>query len=129
MEVLEPVRGTALRHGQLWLLDELVACDPQRLHEQSVRVVGRVTGLDLCHSRASISHAGASLQVDIILLDPQTMPLRLSTLVQIIGEIVSDGSLLLRARVCRVVDGLNMALYEKAVALQRSFICGLTVAQ
>jgi hypothetical protein len=121
----------------------------------------RVTALDLCHNRATISHGGGALEVDTCLLDPQTMPLRLSvwrgkgtlcwsaepaqTLVQIIGEMASDGSLLLRARVCRVVDGdhlewllrglwvmvpsgLNMALYEKALALQRTFLDGLNGA-
>lgn len=45
------------------------------------------------------------------------------------GELaLVDGRPQLRARVCRVVDGLNLDLLEKAISTQRAFLRGLPLS-
>lgn len=84
--------------------------------------------LDLPHDRATLTHGAASVAVDTSLLGA-TLPFRVGALVQVIGELeLRQGRVVLVARVCRAVDGLNMDLYAKSVMAQRAFLQRLDAA-
>lgn len=63
--------GTSLRHGKLSFVSELQSVD---LAGCSVRVVGRVSAVDFVRNRATITHKGSSLMVDVSLLE--TLPFK-----------------------------------------------------
>ena len=127
--------------GRPWHLDELAvraaaADGAVWLAGRSVRVLGVLTALDHAGGSVTIAHRGASLTVDMRLLESAT-PLHVGDWLQAIGELLLDDSpapaleggapagapaaLCLRARVCRNVNGLNVGLYEKAIEATREF--------
>ncbi|RUS22041.1 telomere-capping, CST complex subunit-domain-containing protein [Endogone sp. FLAS-F59071] len=111
-------------HGVVYFLSEITA-DSQHMIGRSVRVNGTLLEYDAHANRAVIEHEGARLLVDTSLLG--VFPHRERSLFQWIGEIsVSDehtaaAPLILRARVVRNIDGLDLRLYEQAVRLRRRF--------
>ena len=127
--------------GRPWHLDEIAvraaaADGAVWLAGRSVRVLGVLTALDHAGGSVTIAHRGASLTVDMRLLESAT-PLHVGDWLQAIGELLLDDSpapaleggapagapaaLCLRARVCRNVNGLNVGLYEKAIEATREF--------
>ena len=117
----------AAQAGQQFHLDELtelmsVEGSTSPLKGLSVRVVGVLTSLDFAEGMATIKHRGASLVVDMTMVE-SSVPYHVGDWLQAIGELfISDRSVLtLRARICTVVNGLNVELYEKAVDSTRKF--------
>ncbi|XP_024538129.1 uncharacterized protein LOC112348939 [Selaginella moellendorffii] len=88
-------------------------------HMKSLRVMGTLESFDVESGVAHIRHEGASLAVDTTLL--RDIHLRPGSLYQFIGELLLQSGMMLRARVARNVDGLDVKLYEKALRLRRIF--------
>eukprot|EP00746_Dinoflagellata_sp_MGD_P166892 gnl/MRDRNA2_/MRDRNA2_97104_c0_seq1.p1 gnl/MRDRNA2_/MRDRNA2_97104_c0~~gnl/MRDRNA2_/MRDRNA2_97104_c0_seq1.p1 ORF type:complete len:133 (+),score=21.47 gnl/MRDRNA2_/MRDRNA2_97104_c0_seq1:103-501(+) len=115
---------------QIKLLKEVVQ-DPRA--GMSVRVTGELRRLlPWCH-RASLYDQGAQLWVDTSKLEAQR--LQEGSLTQVLGELAAleeteapledseeganSAHLILRARIARKVDGLDMALYEQCLQIHR----------
>ena len=116
-----------MQSGKILRLKEI--CNEGRaLVGQSVRTLGRISTYDVTCSIATLQFDGFELKVDTRLVEPQ--PFRRNSLFQMIGEIDEDDlrksdrseSVVLRVRVCRCVDGLDVKLYYKALDMRRQ--CG-----
>jgi hypothetical protein len=114
-----------MESGKIVRLQEILS-QGKSLVGRSVRTLGRISSYDAICSVATLEMEGKQLKVDTRLVEPQ--PFRHNSLFQIIGEIL-DGdcsyncpSIMLRARVCRCVDGLDVKLYYKALDIRRR--CG-----
>ena len=117
------VRGTVLQPGKLCFVREVAELEDG----SSVRLVGRVASLDYARNRCSVAHGGATVQVDTRYLDQ--LEFKVNGLVSVIGEVERDaesgGGKVLRARVCRSVDGLSVEVWDKTVAMHREFMSKL----
>lgn len=69
-----------------------------------------------------LEHGGRSLTVDIGSLQPQAF--EEDQLYVFIGEVLKaePGNYILSARVCRNVEGIDVALFEQALQLRRQFL-------
>lgn len=128
----------SIQHGEIFFLHELGTLPPpqspqQQKQERSVRVVGRCVEVNTQQQRVVLQDRAASLSVDIALIADQHFAM--DGLYQIIGELregrerggeeVGGGNgrrLVLRARVARAVDGMDVSLYEQSVRLRRAFL-------
>ena len=130
----------SIQHGEIFFLHELGSLPPppppqqQQKQERSVRVVGRCVEVNTQQQRVVLQDRAASLCVDIALIADQHFVM--DGLYQIIGELreerergggeeVGAGNgrrLVLRARVARAVDGMDVSLYEQSVRLRRAFL-------
>ncbi|KAG2173825.1 hypothetical protein INT43_005245 [Umbelopsis isabellina] len=111
----------AIPAGTPILLQELVQ-EPATYHGRSVRATGILMGYNPDENRAIIEHKGHALDVATDLLD--TFSYNTKDLLQCIGELEynhDSNRLLLRARVSRKVDGLDLDLYEKAIMVHRKY--------
>jgi len=114
------------------------AFDPPRAGH-SVRVLGFLARIDLLRGTASLAMRGAFLTVDCSLLPPGCAALREGCLCQVLGEIVEaeeeeeeeEGgclapkgkkSLRLVARIVCDAEGLDVDLWEQALAVRRRFL-------
>jgi hypothetical protein len=125
----------SIQHGEIFFLHELgsLPLPRQQKHERSVRVVGRCIKVNTQQRRIVLQDRAATLAVDIELISDQSFAM--DGLYQVIGELreeneregeeVGGGNgrrLLLRARVARAVDGMDVSLYEQSVRLRRAFL-------
>eukprot|EP00967_Tisochrysis_lutea_P094639 scaffold137660_cov22-Tisochrysis_lutea.AAC.1 len=116
----------AVSHGQIFSVKEIVARGASALN-LSVRVTGRLCGVNRAECRASLADAqvgGESLLIDTSQVMEQHF--RSGDLTQIIGELGSaitcnTSPLVLRARILRNVDGLDLELFNKTVQAKRDF--------
>ncbi|CAM0136432.1 hypothetical protein VKS41_006752 [Umbelopsis sp. WA50703] len=111
----------AIPAGKPVMLQELVQ-GPANYDGTSVRATGILMGYNPDENRAIIEHKGCSLDVATDLLD--TFAYNTKDLLQCIGELEyshDSNRLLLRARVSRKVDGLDLDLYEKAMMIHRKY--------
>ena len=92
--------------------------------ETSVRVLGSLLRFDPSSCRATIVHDGSQLDVDTSTLGSQH-PFREGDMLQFIGEVSLQPPALLRARVMRNVNGLNLDVFEHAVREKRRFEASL----
>jgi hypothetical protein len=129
------------RSGTIVLLKELYS-DPGVVGKY-VRVTGTATSVNTMTNIVEITHDHVLLNVDVSLVDIGT--LKLDTLVQFIGEMHarSDGianqddlkllnakgrhapqqsQLFLSARIFRVVEGLDLRLFEETLLARRDFL-------
>ena len=93
-----------------------------------LRVTGRVVQVNVRTRRALLEHRGAAVAVTLDLLPG--VVLRPRSLVQLTGCLVPDdddmdaeggaGALVLQARHVRAVDGLDVRVYERALAVRRA---------
>ncbi|CAJ1053650.1 CST complex subunit TEN1 isoform X1 [Xyrichtys novacula] len=92
---------------------------------QSVRVFGRLTYYQPEESRATLSTQHASKEHCVVVNTKHVEPFDPITGAQYIAlgetEKVEDGGVVLRARVLNCIDGVNIALLQKAINEQRSF--------
>jgi len=96
--------------------------------EKHVRVTGFVTHMDLTHHMVQITHGTSVLWVDIALVS--ATGLTLDSLVQFIGQIlpgadkvgVAEMPYYLQAKIVRLVDGLDLRLFEEALIARRAFL-------
>ncbi|XXQ32756.1 Telomere-capping, CST complex subunit [Plasmodiophora brassicae] len=102
-----------VRSGRLVLMSEIGDC---RVGD-SVRVVARLRSIDPDGAKAVVELDGAELAVDLSLVETQRPILRVPSLLSFLGEMQAGGGL--RARVVTCVDGLDLNLYRKAVAVRR----------
>ncbi|KAJ3020922.1 hypothetical protein HKX48_009526 [Thoreauomyces humboldtii] len=134
---LQPRRidPSALQHGEILHISEIVSSQGSNA-PVSVRVLGTLVAFDSTNSLALIDHLGARLTVDAQLLGP--FHHRLKSLLQFIGEIDRQWvpppniafepprpprgpGMVLRARIVRNVDGLDVPLYDQALQIRRKF--------
>ncbi len=123
------------RSGEVVLLKEIFA--DRNCVGKYVRVTGYVSTVNTKFNLLEITHDECSLSVDVSLVDIGSI--KLDALVQFIGEIQSrpayiqrqeqgfdqgsvTGNIILAARVCRIVDGLDLRLYEEALRARREFL-------
>ena len=106
-------------HGEVLHIGELLERG-DAANGTSVRVLGTLEDHDIAGARLRISHAGHSLAVDSSALGG--IAVRPGELLQFIGEVSVEPPPLLRARVMLRVDGLNIALFDKALQAQRAFL-------
>lgn len=93
-----------------------------------LRVTGRVLQVNVRTRRALLEHRGAAVAVTLDLLPG--VVLRPRSLVQLMGCLVPDDEdadaeggadvLVLQARQMRPVDGLDVCVYERALAVRRA---------
>ena len=111
-----------IRHGTIYALPDL-AWRAEALHERSVRVMGTVSSYDPEARRARVTMADASLWVDLRRASCADPP-RVGSLFQYIGELDAargagpdpdEPRPVLRARVARCVDGLDVGVYDIAL--------------
>lgn len=123
-----------MQAGEIVLLKELQ--HDRHVVGKYLRVTGNVTMIDFVRRVCQIEHTDHILWVDLTLIDLAVLELKEATLVQFIGEIrnadergtpiaPADNSRVpfyLQAKVARVVDGLDMTLYEQALMSRRDFL-------
>ncbi|CAI9119040.1 OLC1v1020695C1 [Oldenlandia corymbosa var. corymbosa] len=108
--------------GALVTLQELN--DPTSPHFKqgaSLRVTGKLQEYDLETAIASLVEANSSLKIDTQHLK---VNLRVGSLYQFIGELLvnsDNNEAILRARVGRNVDGMDLNLYHQSLQLLRDF--------
>ncbi|RKO93863.1 telomere-capping, CST complex subunit-domain-containing protein [Blyttiomyces helicus] len=111
-------------HGVILNIAEILSQDTARL-ASTVRVLGKLISYDVPTNIAVIEHGGERLLVDVTLLGD--FPHRLKSLLQFIGELedhaphAGGGSVVLRARIVRNVDGLDLKLFEQSLLIRRRF--------
>ncbi len=130
----------SIEHGEILFLHEVgfqyqhqQGQQGQHRKPQSVRVLGQCVDVNPLQKRLAILDRGASLVVDIELVADQQFALE--GLYQFIGELLQEKDeeqqgasgqggprLVLRARVARAVEGMDVSLYEQAVRLRRAFL-------
>ena len=120
-----------MQSGQIVSLKELST--DRDIVGKYVRVTGNIVMLDFDKRLCQIEHGGVWLWVKIERIDTLNVVLRESSLVQFIGEVRSGDdprfpaaeygkvNYFLHAKVARVVDGLDMSLYEQALSSRRDF--------
>jgi len=125
------------RSGEIVLLKELYS--DSNVVGKYVRVTGTATSVNTMTNIVEIAHDNVLLNVDVSLVDIGT--LKLDTLVQFIGEIhsrsdgityqedlrngkqaIQNNQLLLSARIFRVVEGLDLRLFEEILLARRDFL-------
>ena len=85
----------------------------------AVRVTGRLTAYCAVANVAELEHRGATVRVKTANLE-NALELHLDRLYSFIGEVERcEGSVRVRARVGRDVDGLDVGLWEAALRLDR----------
>jgi hypothetical protein len=90
---------------------------------RSVRVVGRLRDYDGAKDMGVLEDRGARVVINTRLV--VDVPLRDGAMVMCIGEIErNNNENVLLVRVARLVDGLDVALYTKAIEVARGFFQG-----
>jgi len=96
----------------------------------SVRVLGKLKEYDLQTNTALLEHNNWYIKVDTTFLE--NFPCKINSLFQFIGEIINKeisttyqmnevNNVAIKARVGRNIDGMDVSLYEKALAIRRNF--------
>ncbi|KAI3494536.1 hypothetical protein L1887_40668 [Cichorium endivia] len=106
--------------GALVLLQELTSSSSHFKHGASLRVTGKLQEYDVETAIAIVADGGATLAIDTQHI---RLNLRVGSLYQFIGELSiqpnNDG--ILKARVGRNVDGMDLNLYQQSLKLLRQF--------
>ncbi|KAI3690085.1 hypothetical protein L2E82_48060 [Cichorium intybus] len=106
--------------GALVLLQELTSSSSHFKQGASLRVTGKLQEYNVETAIAVIADGGATLAIDTQHL---RLNLRVGSLYQFIGELSiqpnNDG--ILKARVGRNVDGMDLNLYQQSLKLLRQF--------
>ncbi|GJZ62197.1 CST complex subunit TEN1 [Tanacetum coccineum] len=112
--------SAAIPSGALVMLQELNSSSPHFKDGESLRVTGKLEVYNVETAIAVIADGGATLAVDTQHL---RINLRAGSLYQFIGElsIQPNNEGILKARVGRNVDGMDLNLYEQSLKLVRQF--------
>ncbi|XP_030459884.1 CST complex subunit TEN1 [Syzygium oleosum] len=113
--------GPAVGSGAPVPLEELRPPSPLFADGASLRVLGKLQEYSVETTVAIIVDAGASLKIDTQHL--RDLHFRVGSIYQFIGElqVQPDNEAVLRARVGRNVDGLDLNLYYQSLQLVRQF--------
>ncbi|CDS03480.1 hypothetical protein LRAMOSA00882 [Lichtheimia ramosa] len=107
--------------GQLVLRLTEIRDDPQSFANKSVRLKGILKTFDPGTNFATIEYDGYTLEINTELLDPFSFPI--GAMVEFIGELESNqAKLILRPRIARSLDTLDLELYEKAAQYKRKYM-------
>ncbi|XP_078589041.1 CST complex subunit TEN1-like [Branchiostoma floridae x Branchiostoma japonicum] len=115
--------------GEVVRISEIFLRGAAELDGQAVRVMGKLETHDIIGCTAELSNVERSknssphqqLSVDTRLIEP--FQARLGSIFQMIGETeFTAGGPLLHARVVRCVDGIDTAVYYKALDIQRQYL-------
>lgn len=114
-----------VQSGKPTFIDEISSCrNKMDLHGNSVCVTGRLTEHEVsaCIAKLLDPQDKSELSIDTSLIEP--FEARSGSLFQMIGELEPGrhGDIVLKARVVRCVDGLDMPLYRKAIECQRTYL-------
>ncbi|GMH29312.1 hypothetical protein Nepgr_031155 [Nepenthes gracilis] len=112
--------STIVNSGALVVLQELNPSSPYFKHGASLRVTGKLQGYTVETAEAVIADGSASLKVDTHHL---SLNFRVGSIYQFIGElhVQPDNEVMLKARVGRNVDGMDLNLYRRSLQLLRGF--------
>jgi len=87
----------------------------------SVRVLGRLQEYDPKNNRAVIEHNNVTLKIDTVFLE--SFPFKVNSMFQFIGEIETyNKEMILKARVGRNIDEMDLILFERALKIRRDFL-------
>lgn len=114
-----------VQSGKPTFIDEISGYkNISKLLGKSVCVTGRLSEHEVssCMAKLLDPQNKADMSIDTSLIEP--FEARSGSLFQMIGELErgKQGDVVLKARVVRCVDGLDMALYRKAVECQRTYL-------
>lgn len=111
---------SAISSGALVTLQELDSGSPHFKQGASLRVTGKLQEFNLESAIAIIIDGGATLKIDTQHL---SLNFRVGSIYQFIGElrIQPDNEGVLKARVGRNVDGMDLNLYHQSLQLLREF--------
>ncbi|GAB2215356.1 hypothetical protein Drorol1_Dr00019739 [Drosera rotundifolia] len=112
--------SSPISSGALVVLEELNPLSPHYTNGASLRVTGKLTEYAVETAEAVIADGSATLRIDAKHLK---LNFRLGSLYQFIGEldIQLDNQVILKARVGRNVDGMDLDLYRQSLQLLREF--------
>jgi CST complex subunit TEN1 len=119
------------RFGEILLLKELYQCSAtdecdsasSEVVGKYVRVTGYIEEYDPLKAQCLVSHGDSRLLVDLKLVFPEHMTV--GSLFQFIGELAgvpAPDRLLLKARVAKNVNGMDMKLFEQSLLTRRRFL-------
>eukprot|EP01083_Nonionella_stella_P081267 223756_1 len=124
-----------LKHGEIFYVDEIC-----RKHDNNtIRCFGRLISHDVRANRAVIENVAhevtqcaspspKQLTIDTEMLQENVF--KINSLFQFIGEVYFQGeSPLLKARIARNVDGLDVRLYDEVLDIKRKFLAQEKTAQ
>ena len=118
------------RSAEIVLLRELH--EDANVFHKSLRVTGFMRQMDISQGICRIEHDSHSVFVDTALVPASSVALE--SLVQFIGEIkparehpffasnTSEGDFYMKAKILRMVDGLDLTLYEESLLARRDFL-------
>ncbi|KAI5650860.1 hypothetical protein M9H77_36865 [Catharanthus roseus] len=111
---------SAVKHGELVTLEELNPSSPHFTQGASLRVTGKLQEYNVDTAVALIVDGNASLKIDTQHLK---VNLRMGSLYQFIGEMLIQppNEAILKARVGRNVDGMDLNLYHQSLQLLKEF--------
>uniref|UniRef100_A0A5B7AEV1 CST complex subunit TEN1 n=1 Tax=Davidia involucrata TaxID=16924 RepID=A0A5B7AEV1_DAVIN len=112
--------SSAISAGALVTLQELNSSSPHFKQGASLRVTGRLQDYSVEIAVAVIVDRSATLKIDTQHL---SLNLRVGSIYQFIGElqIQPNNEVILKARVGRNVDGIDLNLYRQSLQLLREF--------
>ena len=106
-------------------IPEIQSCKAEDIHDSMVRIVGRLLRYDTKNSQVWLGHFEPpylEFPIDCSLIQP--FPYSHGTLYQFIGEVDGSGKAckgtVVRALAYRCVEGLNMEVYIRALAVRNS---------
>ncbi|CAH9061520.1 unnamed protein product [Cuscuta epithymum] len=113
--------ASAIKAGALVMLQELNPSSPFFKQGASLRVTGKLQDYDVQTACAVVVDGNASLKIDTQHLNVNIRP---GSIYQFIGELHIDPSneAILKARVGRNVDGMDLNLYNQSLQLLRNFM-------
>ncbi|KAJ4775886.1 CST complex subunit TEN1 [Rhynchospora pubera] len=115
--------GLGIKPGVPLMLRELQPFSPFFKHGQSLRLTGKLEAYQVDHGFAEISDGIIKLKIDTRHLTG--LVFCVGSLYQFIGELLIDldnNNVLLEARVGRIVDGLDLNLYQQSLHLSRNLM-------
>lgn len=112
--------SSVVSYGALVTLEELRPSSPHFQNGTSIRVIGKLLEYTVETAIAVVADGNATLKIDTQLVK---LNYRLGSIYQFIGELLleSDNEPLLKARVGRNVDGIDLNLYRQSVQLLKEF--------
>ncbi|PSR92562.1 CST complex subunit like [Actinidia chinensis var. chinensis] len=113
--------SSVINAGALVTLQELNSASPHFKQGASLRVTGKLQEYSFENAVALIVDGNATLKIDTQHLN---INLRVGSIYQFIGELLiqPNNEVILKARVGRNVDGIDLNLYHQSLKLLREFI-------
>ncbi|XP_059647426.1 CST complex subunit TEN1 [Cornus florida] len=120
--------SSTIKSGALVTLQELNSSSPHFKQGASLRVTGKLQDYSIETAIAVIVDESANLKIDTQHL---SLNLRVGSIYQFIGELLiqPNNETILKARVGRNVDGMDLNLYRQSLRLLREFQADQTSSQ